>query len=556
MKVYIKITRLLLTVFLTGLLIVGCKNYYKATPARVGTLTEKASTVNSLRLSNRYFILRTGSESFYMKNPMLSADQKTLECTLDTLSSATLEHIIKMQTGNMKYHKNEPDELFVLNEVHFYIPPDTAVAYGKFTLDLDKVQKIELIEKDTKRTANSHVIGAIGFTLGALAVVAIIVAATKSSCPFVSAYNGNEFNLQGEIYGGAIYPQLVRHDFIPLKMATLQDGTLQVKISNELKEIQYTDMAELWVINHDKNVKMLADEKGNLYSIASPESPVSATLNAKKDVKKSLLQQADNELLYMDDTSNSNARNEVSLQFNKPAGAQKGKLLLTLKNSYWVDLLYGELAKGFGTHYAAYKQKQLKKPAGELLRWVKEQQLPLQVTIKTNKGWEQVTNITTIGPLATREIVVPVDVTDISTNIVDIKLSSGFMFWEIDYAAIDFSAEEGYIIQKLSPQKATDEVGNNVLPELQKEDGKYLIQPAIGNVTTIVYKEPEPVKQSSMQTFILHTKGYYEYIRNFNNKPDKKFLMQFAKPNAFAVYGMALYKKIKKENLQALASGK
>src|SRR5207237_9778106 len=135
------------------------------------------------------------------------------------------------------------------------------------TLSLDRIQKIEVIEKDNKRTTNSYVIGAIGYTFGSLAVAAIIIVATKSSCPFVSANTGNEFELQGEIYGGAIYPQMARDDYMPLRMKPTAEGTLQVKISNELKEKQYTDFADLLLITHSENTKVLSDEKGNLYEI-------------------------------------------------------------------------------------------------------------------------------------------------------------------------------------------------------------------------------------------------------------------------------------------------
>ena len=38
-----------------------------------------------------------------------------------------------------------------------------------------------------------------------------------------------------------------------------------------------------------------------------------------------------------------------------------------------------------------------------------------------------------------------------------------------------------------------------------------------------------------------------------NNKPDVNFLGQFRKPNAFPVFGMQLYKKVKNESLQSLA---
>jgi hypothetical protein len=258
-------------------------------------------------------------------------------------------------------------------------------------------------------------------------------------------------------------------------------------------------------------------------------------------------------LLYLDDSSKADARNEIVLKFNKPAAASKGKLLLTLKNSYWLDLLYGEVAKGFGTYYATYMKEQKTKPAAELLKWVKEQQIPLEISLKTKEGWKKITDITTIGPLATREIVVPVELPVSDETITAIKLSSGFMFWEIDYAAMDFTGDNSFAVQKLSPSSATDETDKNVLAKLQNEDGLYLEQPEIGNIATLTYKSKISTDPSKTQTYILHARGYYEHIRDFKNKPDVNFLSQFKQPNAFPVYGMQLYKKVRNESLRSLA---
>jgi hypothetical protein len=52
----------------------------------------------------------------------------------------------------------------------------------------------------------------------------------------------------------------------------------------------------------------------------------------------------------------------------------------------------------------------------------------------------------------------------------------------------------------------------------------------------------------------LHTKGYYEHIRDFKNAPDFGFLNQFKNPGAFPQFGMRLYKKISAQNLTSLAS--
>ncbi|GAA4741589.1 hypothetical protein [Flavisolibacter ginsenosidimutans] len=537
-----------------GLLFIAaaCHNFYKATAGRTGPYA--SGTIDSLESRNRYFVLRTNSQAFYMKNMALSADRQSLSCTLDTLPPAHKLHLVNGRGGNMRYKKNELDDLQVLNEVHLYATGVSNAAIGEnFSLPLDKVQKIEVIEKDQKRTTNSYVIGAVGYTVGAFAVAVAIIAATKSSCPFVSAYDGSRFVMQGEIYGGAIYPQLARHDYLPLKMAPLADGSLQVKITNELKEKQYTDLADLWVITHDANTKVLSDEKGNLYSIAPPNEPLAATLNGRKNLLPALQKEGDNAIAYMDDTTTADASNNLVLRFKKEAVAQKAKLVLTLKNGYWLDLLYGELAKGFGNYYEKYLKKQSKKSKEVLQKWIEEQQLPLTVSLRTKEGWKKISDITTTGPLADRTLVVPIDLRGSNEDSVDVRLSSGFMFWEIDYAGLDFSKGENFSVEKLSPLTATDETGRNVLPLLQNEDGTYLEQPQIGNSTTLSYKSSPLAGASKTQTFILHTKGWYRHVRNFTNGPNVAFLKRFLKPNAFPIYGKELYKQLQAESLPLMA---
>ncbi|MGE5107210.1 MAG: hypothetical protein ACM3H8_06680 [Sphingobacteriales bacterium] len=528
------------------IIIFSCNSYYKASVAN-----KKPETIDSLQLNNRYFVLRSGESSFYMKGVKLSSDKQTLQCILDSLPPEHQLHLSKGIRGNMRY-KNTPAQLPVLNEVHLYIAQDNLIKAGDYTLTLDKVQKIEVLEKDRKRTTNSYVIGALGYTLGAFAVVGIIIAATKSSCPFVSAYNGTDFNVQGEIYGGAIYPQLVRHDYLSLKMAPAANGDLQIKISNELKEKQYTDIAELLVITHAKGTKVLSDESGNLYTVSKPQTAFSATLG-NKDVRSALNEAGDNKLLYFDDSSTTNAGNELILGFNKSLQQNKARLILSLKNSYWLDFLYGDMIKGFGSYYPTFIKQQKKKPIDALKKWSRDQQIPLEISVETASGWKKITELTTIGPVTTREVVVQVDLSGTEGNITKIKLSSGFMFWEIDYAAIDYSNENNFTVQKINPYKATDETGKDVLSAFEKEDGVFLEQPLPGTVATLNYKWNKPADDKQTQSFILHTKGYYEHVREFTGKPNVKFLKQFTQPNAFAVYGKGMYRKLKNANLQSMA---
>jgi hypothetical protein len=491
----------------------------------------------------RYFVLRTPGGAYYMANPILSEDRKTLTCTLDILPSEHQTHLYSGQSGR-RYKED-----YVLNEVHMYIAEDIQNSTGNFILPLEKIRKIEVIEKDSKLTTNSYVIGALGYTVGALAVAAIIIAATKSSCPFVSANTGNEFVLQGEIYGGAIYPQMARDDYMPLRMKPTLNGTLQLKISNELQERQYTDFADLLVITHDKNSKVLSDEKGNLYQVNNCESPVKAFTGNEPDALAPLLKAGDDRLLHFDDTLASNANNNhLVLEFNRPSNAQNGKLVLAIKNTYWLDYLYGEFAKGFGSYFTAYSKKQHKTPVDKLIKWTKDQKLPLAVEMKTNEGWKKITDITTIGPLAPREIIVPLDLSRNTGSSIEIRLSSGFMFWEVDYAGIDYSSVKEFQVETIQPLVATDEKGDNVLSQLIKKDGVYLEQPVPGNAVTLEYKcKPEILNTS--RSYVLHTKGYYEHVRNFTGAPKLAFLKQFKEPNAFPAFSLRLYKKFKATNM-------
>ena len=543
-----KYLRLLFISVLFISILPGCHTYYMATRPKNGT-----ASIDSLKAQDRFFILRNGNYAYYMKNIALSADRKTLECKLDSLPPEHQLHLQKGVYGKMQY---DPEEFSVLSEVHLYIPHDQVAASGnQYTLSLDKVEKIEVIEKDKKRTSNSYVIGAIGFTLGALAVVGIIIAATKSSCPFVSAYDGEQFALQGEIYGGAIYPQLERHDYLPLKMALADNGNLQIKISNELQEKQFTDMADLLVIQHPENIRIMPDPDGKLYSIEKPEAPVTAIFSDKIDVKD-LLAYEDRRLLYFDDSTEGKANNHVVLQFKKKEASQKAKLILSLKNSYWLDYLYGELAKGFGSYYTAYTKQQHKRPASELNKWTREQQIPLEVSIKSKEGWKKLRDITTVGPLAIRDMVIPIDLSAIEGSRIEIKLNCGFLFWELDYAAMDFTPDCKINMQSLQPFTAIDEKGKDVVNIIAKEDGQYLEQPVPGTVVSMEYKWKPAAGSTNAYSFILHTKGYYEHVRNFKGAVNKTFLKQFKKPGAFAAYSVQRYKQFNKQELEGLVKNK
>jgi len=373
-------------------------------------------------------------------------------------------------------------------------------------------------------------------------IAGIIVAATKSSCPFVSVYDGNQYRLQGELFGGAVNRQLERLDYIPLKTEPA-NGSIQLRISNELKEKQYTNFADLLVIEHPDNTMVFPNTDGKLYQVADPVVPISARLNEQQDVLKAISRK-DEFFCSFNDSTTSTGINELKMTFNRNVNQKQAKLLLHLKNSYWLDYLYGEFTRNFGSKYENWKKKQQHKTAEQMIRWTEEQNIPLTISMKTKTGWKEIQKIKTVGPLANRNIIIPIETDNDLNEPINIKLSTGFMFWEIDYAAIDFSVDQPLNITRLKPESAEEGNGNSVLDVVAENDKQYLSQPEAGSYAILKYKFNQQPKPGNTFSLVFHTSGYYEPIREFTGKPDIALLKKFKEPGYTSKFSLNSFQKI------------
>ena len=166
--------------FITLIMMVGCQTFYKVIPGRTGMFT--ATTIDSLQPTGRSFFLRNGTQSFLMKNISVNSDSKTLRCDLDTLTQEHKLYVTRGADGKKRYKKSSPEQSGVLNEVHIYTTQKSPATIGEgYTLSLDQVQKIEIIQADKKRTRRSHAFGTVGYTFGIGFIILIIIAAASFS---------------------------------------------------------------------------------------------------------------------------------------------------------------------------------------------------------------------------------------------------------------------------------------------------------------------------------------------------------------------------------------
>ena len=171
------------------------------------------------------------------------------------------------------------------------------------------------------------------------------------------------------------------------------------------------------------------------------------------------------------------------------------------------------------------------------------QNIPLSVYLKTKSGWELVDTINTVGPMASRDIAIPIDVSSVLEEQVVIKLETGFMFWEVDYAGIDFTENLVLDVNYINPDEAIDGHNNNVTKLISAADQNYFVQPNIGDQVVVNFKISDS-KPDVNRTFFLKNRGYYNYIRNYDGVPNFQKLRLFKEAGAFTDFSKYEYEAL------------
>lgn len=511
-------------IFLVFVHTFGC-NYFKINSLQ----NDQLNSLQNIGEIHKTFILHTAGRPYYLDS--LEVNSNNLSGNL----SLTDYRYRYEENRRWKYKSYEKD---ILNEVHFYMQ-DSIKQYplGPVLISFSDIKEVRIIEKNSGKTIASYVFTGIGILVGVFIIISIIYALTKSSCPYVYVNDGSSFLFQGEIFGGAISKNLEREDYMPLPYIREIEGSYRIRISNELKERQYTDLAELIVVNHSDNEKIMLDKYGVPRRTKNIIPPIKAMSSSGIDLMNALID-TDNEVYFFNDTENS--INSVYLSFLKSPEDHSGKLIINGKNTLWFDYVFGKFLEKFGANYNSWMAEQARIPGAERVQRMLDHNIPLSIYLMVDGKWELVDYFNTIGPLASRDFVIPLDLNRINGDEVKVKVETGFMFWELDYAGVDYSVDNEYDVKVIKPSVAIGTGALDWTSCIRNSDGLYMIQEVPGQVTEVIYKAPIAA-EGQVQTVFLHSRGYYELIRDFTGLPDIIGLNKFRTPGYFSEYSKSLY---------------
>lgn len=513
----------------------GC--YYFKVNTRHKPQTE---VISGLDQKGKDFIVHFNEKTFRLVDVEL--DNQTLYGEMKELDSHTYNIKVKPAGPNRYIKKASNNQSYVLNEVHLYVDEFADLGNNRISVPVSSIEKIEIYDKDTATTTGTWILAGLGVAAGIYLLMAIIVLIFKESCPFVYMYDGESYRFAGEIFSGAIQPGLERYDYLRLNGFKSVDDRYILKITNEIKEIQHINLAQLKVVDHPSGTEVLMDKYGQVHTISDPVLASAVRTYTGTDIFE--LTSKPDEIAYnFNGTAGTNTPNDgIILRFEKPEDCSKAKLVIRAKNSLWLEHVTAEFHGIFGKHYEKFSERLSERPSDSLRQVMFNQGLPLSVYLEKEGNWVLSDYYEIAGPMAFRDDVLELDLNGIQGDSVRLKLETGFMFWELDYAALDYTNNQEVTTTTVSALEAIDENGLDISSLIRTDDQQYYVQPEIGNEAFITF--PVPRQSTANRTVFLESKGYYHILREQSGKADLKLARTFRAPGRMQQFSKELYDRM------------
>ena len=424
------------------------------------------------------------------------------------------------------------------NEVIF--DGGTASEGARVKIPIKNIYQLDLLEHKEAVGILYKVLGGVAASFAAV----LTWVACCLSCPFIYIQDGDTERFMGEFFSGAVTENMARHDFLPLPGFEPVDGVYELRIANEMEERQYTDLAVLEAVEHPADMEVLITPEGTPILFAAPLLPAEAVTDQGTNCEVVMAARDGIAYDFTDECAEKENFSSLSLAFDKPAGVDQAHVILHVKNTMWSMMMYESFMSMFGSRYDDYVEHQRDRSAEQKTQWLKDQGQMLEVQLRRAGQWETVHWVNLPGPFSFRSEVVPLDISNTDEGPVELRLVAGYHFWELDYAAIDYTEQPGMVKTPLALLSAQDELGQDVASHLLEVDGDYLERLFIGADATLKFQALPASEPGNVHSVFMHAYGYYEPIRQYAGIPNMTELKKFKEPGHFARFSKEQFNDI------------
>ena len=420
----------------------------------------------------------------------------------------------------------------ITNQVHLFTNKLTKND-KEIKLDLNQIDHLKLLKKTMRyREAYQIVLIVLGVIL-ALTLILTIILIISCNCPHVYLDNGTGYTYTNTLFTGAVSQGLERFDYKLIPDHFPSNTSLTMQIRNEDQETQYTNLVQLIAAYHDPSFEVLSDQAGTFYSITQAQNAISVMDNAGKSLAE-MVSEKDG-FVFSFDTPSKNGMSSSYFQFQNTNHQQNGKLVLSLRNSDWAGFIHQEFNTALGKKHQSWTAKNRLKSGTKQNNALKNAGIPLIVYLKKGNQWVEIDAVQPIGNANMQTLVIPIDKKMMTGNQVEIRMDGGFKFWEIDYAAMDFSAPKPFEVKYLSPTTVS---GNpSYLKALLNDDDHYMSTSSGSDAVSVQFDGLKPTNR----TLFLQSKGYYIRQEQELGKPEWLQLAKLKRNHGLARFSQDIF---------------
>lgn len=537
-----------LAMLATVFLFAGCGFYFKATEHYSGEIEETLERIVSPAFYN-VFVTPSGQDIFQLNYFFYDREARSVVGIYKEVDPELAARFYRYAPKVNRYTREKNGSIdgpgglvyeirIQANEVNFDGgSPEDGV---RVEIPIENIYRLDLLEHDDGAT----VLRRIGGGVAALGAAVWTFFAFFWSCPFIYIQDGDTERFMGELFSGSVTENMARHDFMPLPGFEPVDGIYELRIANEMKERQYTDLAVLEAVEHPAGMEVLMTPEGMPILFAAPQLPVEAVTDQGTNCATLMVERDGIAYDFTDESSDNEDFSSLSLAFENSTDSDQAHVILHVKNTMWSGTMYEAFTSMFGGRYDDYVEHQRNRSAEQKTQWLKDQGQMLEVQLRRDGQWETVHWVNLPGPYAFRSEVVPLDLSNTSKEFVELRLVAGYHFWELDYAVIDYTEQPGLSKTPLALLSAEDEKGQDVASHLFEVDGDYLERLFIGADATLKFQALPAPEPGNVHSVFMHAYGYYEPIREYEGIPNMTELRKFKEPGHFARFSKEQFNDI------------
>ena len=528
---------------------VACNGqYFKATKYYSAQIEEALESIKAPAFYNVFVTLK-GRDIFQLDYFFYDREARSVMGVYKFVNPELAERNYKYAPGMNRYTRNKNGSIdgpgglvyeirIQANEVIF--DEGTASEGVRVEIPIENIYQLDLLEHKEAVGILYKVLGGVAATGAAF----LTWVACCLSCPFIYIQDGDVERFMGEFFSGAVTENMARHDFLPLPGFEPVDGVYELRIANEMEERQYTDLAVLEAVEHPADMEVLMTPEGMPILFAAPQLPAEAVTDQGTNCEAVMAARDGIAYDFTDECAEKENFSSLSLAFDKPAGVDQAHVILHVKNTMWSMMMYESFMSMFGSRYDDYVEHQRDRSAEQKTQWLKDQGQMLEVQLRRSGQWETIHWVNLPGPFSFRSEVVPLDVSNTDEGPVELRLVAGYHFWELDYAAIDYTEQPGMVKTPLALLSAEDELGQDVASHLLEVDGDYLERLFIGADATLKFQALPAPESGNVHSVFMHAYGYYEPIRAYAGIPNMTELKKFKEPGHFARFSKEQFNDI------------